>query len=436
MNQQPRSQNIHDDDSNEQVVHLNPQSTSSESNGQIDIIDCDQKSPMNISGGILSDCDDDISNDSGRIDYADHQNIVKGNLSQSIDTIINTLVNKNAEVASIIDKTRAKLSHEEYDKWLSLTYMLASVHPYKNETRISPIYPGTNTVIRAIRMMLGPRGMVHGWAGILPDLKSEIQIKENIHCVWPERWAPHSDSEGNSSFRSDSSGQCFNSAGENWSSGPRGVASGRLPVSGLTSVSNTSSCLSEDSLPESRLDIYPTKDYRKPEQIRLLKRLDNYLTQSKHERHQRREIRRTRRIERSRHDHQRRLTEPAYDLEVKRAVFLAADRLKRDCQIQDHMEAEEQKAESESRKEFRAARRNYLHSPRSANERPPLKTHPSPFHTLCNANCPLFRLRTAIGKQVCDTWTKLYGKYIEKAGEMAFHCWVTPIRWVKQDGPK
>ncbi|VVC34825.1 Hypothetical protein CINCED_3A019026 [Cinara cedri] len=465
MNQEPHSPTLLDDNYDEEVVRLYPSGSVSsfseilDNNIQMDTMDSDQIAP--ISGGAPSENDEtfhssnnlndlnnlnldlNVLNSSSSSDSSDNsshhnpvknpvrQNIVQGNLSEFIESLIDTLVSENTEIATIIDMIRKKLSREEYIKWLSLTYMLASVHPYKNEARISPIFPGTNTFVRAIRMVLGPRGMVHGWTGKLPDLNREIQIDENINCVWPKRWAPHSDSDGNSSFRSDSSGEeCFaNRSGAAWCNGPRGVADGRLPITETTMVSETSSCLSEDSMPESRLDIYPLKGCRSPDQVQKLKRLDNYLQQSNHERIHRREIRRARRIQRSRYDHQRRLMDPAYDLEVKRAVIIEADRIRHEREALDKKAAEEKIIQSNFRKKYRESRRNRF-KPQNSPKKPIPTSH------LCESFCPIFDLRTAIGIQVCETWTKLYGRFIETAEEpMTFHCWVTPVRWVKQEGP-
>lgn len=454
MNQN-RSNHLHDHDY-VKVIFVNPQQNMSplpeilDANVQVDNVNNDRKSPTNSAAvAVIADAENAVSvitvtgnpvavnpvnvpvdnqaasSSSQQIDSATHKIIVKGNLKKLINMLIIRLVKENNEVKEILDIMRSKVSKVDYSRWLSLAYILALVHPYKKEIPISDRFPGTNSMIRAIRVLMGPRGIAHGWSGELPDMFSEFQIKNHIHCVWPKRWAPKSDSEGDSSFRSDSSGQCETANCGNWSTGPCGVSNSRLPVTGATSLSDTSSCLSHDISPESRMEIYSEKSDREPTQVRLLKRLDNFFSQKKYERLRRREVRRERRLEREKHNPDRRITDAAYDQEAKRAVFSAAEKLKKTLESTEHLEVKEETIEKTMRKDYRSGQRNKILSP------------PKLYNLSCRNTCPLFRLRTAIGKQICNTWTRLYGKYIEDAGDkMSFHCWVTPVRWVKQIGPK
>lgn len=193
------------------------------------------------------------------------------------------------EVVSAIHRLRTTQPPEESSTWMLLVLMMASLHPTATdilESNRPETLPRISSIRRAMRMIVGLRGVAHGWGGTMPAIAYEIQRSGSKQYVFPERWAPDVDSDGDSSYRSDSPTPD--------GSGPLGVVAGQQPVSGSTSFSDTS----EDDVPGGRLSMFLGGGPTDPAERKLMTRFDKFLTQSNRERRKRRTVRRTRRLAR------------------------------------------------------------------------------------------------------------------------------------------
>lgn len=320
------------------------------------------------------------------------------------------------------------------DNWGLLVMMMASLHPvqsdkdhsiaigqvFNDKYGLSP--PGFLSIRRAGTMLIGRRGIVHGWGAPMPDIKREILREIPLKYVYPPEWGPNSDTDGYSSYQSDSPGIDYEDSNDEFS-GPRGVVPSRPPVTGLSSVSASS-----DSDESGNLSMFSGGGPSTPEKRTLFLKFVKYLKKSNQERRDRRSIRRARRLERRKYDTQRRLAEPVFDMEAKRAEALASEKTRNEIRQRQQNRARDL--------EFRNLKRTISNDDEFINS---ANVYTNTVATE-RQNIFLQKIRTRIFnkwiKQADCRIIKLQDKLEDDEKEMKFLCWMTPVHWVKQTGPK
>ncbi|XP_025197481.1 uncharacterized protein LOC112596205 [Melanaphis sacchari] len=319
-----------------------------------------------------------------------------------------------------IKRLRDTLSSQDSYNWILLLVIIATMHPYPNDPFVIRSSPGKLSIKRAARMLVGPRGIVHGWAGNIPNIINALQQHGDISSfLWSHECTIDSETDGSSSYDSDSVGY----ESDSWKSGPRGVAQGRPPVTGMSSLSDTSSGANSDEelvRSMSMMGNPDNADFR-------LKRFKGYMKRSATERRERRAMRRARRDMRKNYNWERRLKDSAYDMEARRAEILAAEGLRNESRSQELLNAE--------RKTERVL--HWCRSQQAVLAGIDGELAPSEQ----TMDCRLKELRQSLCDQVSQTWKQFYGDQTtakmtpEEIDEMVFYCWVTPIRWIRQTGP-
>jgi len=351
---------------------------------------------------------------------------------QPTERVIKTMLDIESTLPSVC-KLNDMLDPREVHDWCLLILMMAALYPITSEKHwlldsgkifteeFGFINPGVLSVRRAALMLIGPRGFVHGWGGPLPRIRREVLRASEISYVCPADWAPDTSSDGNSAYDSDSPG-CDGDNSDPDFGGPRGIAPMRPAVTGVTSDSSDSS---DDS---NHLNIFPSGGPEEPESYKLMKRFVKYLKTSNKERRERRDIRQERRDARKKYNSQRRLAEPLFDLEARRAEALAAERRRNEINYQNLKDARE--------KEFirihRAVHKEVINEGDDV-----LKNSPEVqkrYKTL------LIRVRAQIVKRWMEQSDRriidLQQELENNEEEMHFLSWMSPVHWVTQTGPK
>lgn len=288
--------------------------------------------------------------------------LIENFFGQTIRTLEHMLLMNDPDLFNAISRLRTYQTPDVTSTWLLMALMLASLHPTADdvlERNGTGTLPGYRSIRRAMAMMVGPRGAVHGWSGQIPAIADEVQRQGTTNFVFPKRWAPDLDSDGDSSFRSDSPTQDV--------SGPRGVDPSQPPASGMTSDSDDPP---EDEVQGGRMFVGggPTDFNEK----KLVERFDKFLTRSNRERRGRRTARRSRRM---------------------------ADLLSGTTQ--------------------------YLENPRAADQ----KRHER-----------IIQFGDELNNEIRNIWFRYYGQQPipvrNGMSEMKLVCWMTPVRWIAQKGPK
>lgn len=325
---------------------------------------------------------------------------------------------------------------DEAFKWLMMALTMAVKHPHPRDTDVKENlqgypkwkFPGPLAVDRAVKVFLGSRGLIHGFNSPVPDFVQEILVSKDMY--WPKEWSTYTDTDGGSSRRSDSPGACYTDSDVNGETGPSGI--NNYGVIGNTTESETSSCLSGENVPISRLDMFHARKNTK--QAKCFRRFDKYVRSEHRERRQRREIRRARRLERQRFDQERRNLDVAYDAEAVCAEKLACRMARDNIYMKNRLENERLRRENvhrQTRKIERAIRREQKLNQLKVDE-PQLLKNEIPIRT--REEYRYIRLGRILKEQITSAW-KSCGDSL-KNNQFDFHCWVTPVRWIRQNGPK
>lgn len=345
-----------------------------------------------------------------------HANIVEM-LNERIRGIERVIIDDH-ETVGALQRLRDTLSAHNSNNWIFLILIIATMNPHPNEQPIMiRCDPGRLSINRAASMLIGPRGLVHGWSGDMPNIINALQQHfELSKFIWSHECAIDSETDGESSFDSDSVGYETSS----FKSGPRGVALGRPPVTGMSSLSEGSSVITSNDDFMSDVDDM-NGSFR-------LKRFKDYMRRSAIERRERRAMRRARRETRSHYDWQRRLEDPAYDMEARRAEVLAAESCRNESRAQELLNAERK---TERVLHWCQAQQGIVAG---------MDSLLSPSNEL--ADYRLKDLRLSLREQVSHTWSQFYGDQTaaeatpEEREQLVFYCWMTPVRWIRQTGPK
>jgi len=339
-------------------------------------------------------------------------------LNESILQMKHLIINDQETVDAIKMLWNTMSTQDSYN-WILLIVIIATMHPHPNDQPMVQFNPGRLSINRAARMLVGRRGIVHGWAGKMPNIINALQqYRDFTPFIWSYECAIDAETDGDSSFDSDSVGYESGS----WKSGPRGVARGRPPVTGMSSLSEASS--DEDHVHQ--VDMMNNPDDANG--CFRLKRFKGYMKRSAIERRERRVMRRARRETRNHYDWQRRLNEPAYDMEARRAEVLAAEGLRNESRAQELLNAE-RKTERvlhwcQTQQSIMAGMNSQL----------------APSEELME--CRLRDFRQSLCEQISQTWERFYGNQktakstSEGTDQLVFCCWMTPVRWIRQTGPK
>lgn len=332
------------------------------------------------------------------------------------------LIINDQETMDAIQRLRDTLSAQDSYNWILLIVIIATMHPHPNDQPMVRFNPGRLSINRAARMLVGSRGIVHGWSGDMPNIINALQQHSDISpFIWSYECSIDVETDGDSSFDSDSAGYESGS----WKSGPRGVARGRPPVTGISSLSETSSVMTSDDDVEHQTNTVGNPDDE--DGSFRLKRFKGYMKRSAIERRERRAMRRARRETRKHYDWQRRLEDPAYDMEARRAEVLAAESRRNESRAQEMLNAE-RKTERvlhwcQTQQGIVGGMENQL----------------SPTDEL--VECRLKNLRQSLCEQISNTWEQFYGDKtaseaaFEEIDQLVFYCWMTPVRCIRQTGP-
>lgn len=342
--------------------------------------------------------------------------------------------------ASLSALFASRVDYIDAHNWLLLVIAAAdhwkhpSDHPTQSHDPLGP--PPRHALYRAAHMLIGPRGMVHGWTDRVPDFDSIIGATvRGTRLAWPARWTAHSSSDGDSSFRSDSPGHASDM--DAWS-GPRGVVPGCLTVTGDTTDSDTSSYLSDDPNQSSRLDVNAGCEFIPGSTVSRLKQFDRYVEAWHRERRERRAVRRTRRWVRENvfADHPRATDHPSFVVPMRRAERLAAR--------YNHAYIEQRRRQAGKRKKS-SNRRRSKHDHRDYSSTNVVNIYADQLSSQQQVRRYVKELRD----QVADTWRRFYDYDLleeprtnlepdSKNNDSApkLECWITPVRWIQQQGPK
>jgi len=326
------------------------------------------------------------------------------------------------ETMGAIEWLKNTLSSSDTNNWILLIVIIATMNPHPNDTSVAPCNPGRLSIKQATHMLVGPRGIVHGWGGTMPNIVNALVKYGNISSfLWSNKCTIDAGTDGNSSYDSDS----VNYETSSLKSGPRGVAAGRPPVTGMSSLSETSSVKTSDN--DLIHELNTTGNPDDADGCFRLMRFKAYMKRSATERRERRAMRRARRETRKKYNCERRQNDPAYDMEARRAEILSAERLRNESRSRELLNAE--------RKTERVLQWCKSQQAILAGDYP---LTPSDERI----DRRLKKLRQTLRNEISHTWKLFYeDKMIAKASregidEMVFHCWMTPIRWIPQNGPK
>lgn len=353
-------------------------------------------------------------------------------------------LNDDEETANIMNILRSTLNNSnDLYNWLLLVLFMAEQFPHPADpmtVRDKYEPPGQLALRRAALMLVGHRGAVHGWSRKVPDIESAMIDSSSKTFAVPFRWAPHPITDGDSEFESDSSGH----GADTDESGPRGVVLSRPPVTGSTTGSETSSSLSNDNRTHSRIaDIFGVLSGRVlGNDFKLMKRFDRYLAEHNRERRQRRSIRNARRWARNKYKEETKHNRPLFNMEIKRAEALAAEKVRREIKKIEQINAEKRAKDKMERKIQRLNRRQQ-HLGNSVSPDQQLKKE-------AEAQNKIRRFRLELKEQLALTWSQYYGHQSmtyaaspstvndpsQKAVGNRLECWMTPVHWIKQNGPK
>lgn len=353
--------------------------------------------------------------------------------------------------ASLAALHASRFNNLDVHNWILLVIAAADQlqHPLDDPTKprdpLGP--PPKHALYQAARILIGPRGMVHGWSNRVPNFDTMINSTvRGTWIVWPPRWAVQSDTDGNSSYRSDSPGRASDTDAR---SGPRGVVPGCQPVTGDTTDSDTSSYLSDDPKPPSRLDVYLGCKFVPGSTVSRLKRFDRYVETWHRERRERRAVRRTRRWVRQNMfaGESRAADHPLYAMHTRRAEQLTAQRTRAYIE-QCNKDLRRRRARERKR---RKKRRRSKHDRRLRQRR---GYSSSTYIINVDADQPSSQQRVRryvkeLRDQVASTWRRFYGNNLSEQPQTDFEpdskkdgsakkmeCWITPVRWIQQQGPK
>lgn len=357
-----------------------------------------------------------------------HSNNTATMLYERILQMENLMIN-DQETMDAIQRLRNTLSAQNSFNWILLIVIIATMHPHPNDQPMVRLNPGRLSVNRATRMLVGSRGLVHGWSSDMPNIINALQQHGDVSSfIWSHECSIDSETDGDSSFDSDSVGYENGS----WKSGPRGVARGRPPVTGASSLSEASSVMASDDEYVHQTD--RVGDFDDADGSFRLKRFKGYMKRSAIERRERRAMRRARRETRNNYDWQRRLNDPAYDMEARYAEVLAAESMRNESRAQELLNAERK---TERILQWCQAQQGIMADHHNGHI---MDSQLSLSDELVDYR--LNDLRQSLCEQVSHTWMQFYGDQMaaeatpDEMDQLVFYCWMIPVRWIRQTGPK
>lgn len=309
--------------------------------------------------------------------------------------------------AALLRRMRADLNYHDSFNWSLVVVMTAMLHPHPNDYAALSAQldhgqlPGPDSVRRAVRLVLGPHGLASGWTRSMPNV-AYMMLMADGHV--PRHWCPDQDSDGGSSYDSDSPGDEV-VVGDEW----------------MARVSDSSSYSSDDEPePNRRLHVLKPQYGLLQTERKHLKDFDAYASFIHVCRRGRCKIRRTRRDTRLCFCPQRRKRDPCYDEEAKIAETMAAERAHE--QLVDGWLANRTKAKRACKK-FRDKRVSDA-----------WKSHATE-HPIAELTRQRFdEFRNKLSEQVFTSWKRYYSSSIDEP--LHLRCWMSPVRWVQQTGPK
>lgn len=301
-------------------------------------------------------------------------------------------------------------------------------------------YSIESLLLRASQNLVGRRGILRGWASTLPDVWGGVLDANKLETFqYPDTWCSMVDSDGDSSFRSDSPGGGKANRGSACSgseeSGPGGVAPGKLYTTGFSSTSESEDdsvfnfpayemSNLNDSVDNTRRcvnrNVYP---------FEYIKKFNKFMKRTNKERHERKYMRRARRWVRTYFDRERRLDKPWYDKLVRRAENLAAEIMLIKMH-EDYNKTSSVESMFVESLDVELSNNDDLSCDQTMDEGVIIKNPERPKERVCGLARKLE--------------IQLYGKLLKfhkerkltQDPEMCFRCTITPVRFVKQTGPR
>lgn len=347
------------------------------------------------------------------------ENYVDGKIMYQRMKATKRLLKEDISLKDSLSALRAsRPNHIDGHNWLILIIAAADQWPHPcddpTESRDPLDPPPRYALHRAAHMLIGSCGLMYD--------SIDLALNFISSDAWPAERTAHSGSDSGSSHRPDLPGHAPDT---DIRSEPRGVESGCLLMTGDMTDSDTSSNVSDDPKPDSQLDVYMRTTFEAGSTLKWLKRFDQYVKAWRRECEERRIVRRTQRwiYENVFTDDSRSTDHSSYVVHTRRAMRGSADKRKG------------------KKREKRLQRRSRGYSS-------------STYVVNTDADPPSSQQRVEqyvkeLRHQLVSSWKRFYGKNRSKKPQtdpepkskkngsaQKLECWITPVRWIQQKGPK
>lgn len=341
------------------------------------------------------------------------------------------MLDNNPVMVKVMDNCRSTLTSNDVSNLLLITLMMATMHPHplKKIDNDDEIPLGYLSFEWVVRMILGTCGFIHGWKGPVSDIVRELLRSWRKLYICPCNWALPTDIDRCGLFCSDSS-----RFGSDVKSGPCGVNRNSIRVTELSDCSETSSCVeNEKDNHNSRLNVFESGCPVDNNDFQSMKRFFSFLEYSNSQRRESRSVQRVRC--KIREDYIHNYTNPSLCIIAKHNEKNTATMGRNKQNQNKRMEAHNRKIRKWQRDIYRLSVNN---TPRNLEQ---VEKKEDLYPELGLRENPAFhfkKLRLVLRKQVSKKWLQFCdsGKNLEETNQMQFHCWMTPVRWIKQSGPK
>lgn len=343
------------------------------------------------------------------------------------------------EAAALEDPATADLvqrrrygDHHDTANWKMMAVMSAMLHPHPDDhgTVRDPLdygrLPGPSSARRAVRVVLGPHGVAQAWTrGPVPNV-AYVMLTAGRDVPW--HWCPDPGSDGDSSYNSDSPGEGGGDGAAEWMATAAATAAATGRDSSYCSnsdcnKSSTSISSSSSSTTNSDSDDWPGRDLQlSRRECRKLMAFDTFVRSFHRDRRTRRAIRRARREVRAHLDPERLQHEPGYDQTARQAEMIASGCAWQVC--------EDQRLGDRNRSKY--AHKRWGHGRHLTTTNRKLQAIEQLAAELAQNRFNEFRLQ--LGGQVFSAWQRHYGHLVDSP--LHLRCWISPVRWVQQTGPK
>lgn len=348
---------------------------------------------------------------------------------EQISSLVNT-TERNSDVDRALFEIYQKVggSEENVYAWLYLTGVLAKVlpHPCDPPSDIRS-GPGFHAFDRAVSMMLGPRGLMHGWSGETPNTHFVSEcLAHGGESFLRRLWNFNVDTDGESSYHSDSPtySDSPDHADSDWHELLCPDAQYPQTRSAL-SDGDTLKIPSSGMRVEACLNMVGIDD---PEVRQNVKRFSIYLARSNRARRVRRSLRRQRRLPRMISPSPSYDPEQAYLLEFKREEILKSERIQSQINLMNFCD--------DSNGQLKFGKKMTVDKPTSFSIRlPPIRLQDGILHKEV-ALMRVHALRDFLKFDIIHSWLQFYGNERGLDASEELNCWVTPIRFIRQNGPK